>query len=139
MNVNTTPNAARGEAAITIGGEKHTIRFGMNVMRDVTKLTGLGTTEIAGMLHTNFAEASTALVACAVKRLPGYQAFTQDEAGDLLDGLAPDETELLGEAMTEAITVGPLLAALLKKVAAQQAELAPSENGTNTSNSLSVS
>nr|GFD49407.1 hypothetical protein [Tanacetum cinerariifolium] len=101
MDVNTTPNAARGEATITIGNEKHTIRFGMNVMRDVTKLTGLGTGEFANLLSTDFPEASTALVACAVKRLPGKEKFTQDDAGDLLDYLAanaPDETDALAEA-----------------------------------------
>jgi hypothetical protein len=139
MEVNTTPNAARGEATITIGGEKHTIRFGMNVMRDVTKLTGLGTGEFANLLSTDFPEASTALVACAVKRLPGKQAFTQDDAGDLIDKLAADENEALAEAMKEAVSVGPLMAALLKKVAAKQSALVPSENGINTSTSPSVS
>jgi hypothetical protein len=139
MEVNTTPNTASGEATITIDGQQHTIRFGMNVMRDVTKLTGLGTGEFANLLSTDFPEAATALVACAVKRLPGKQHFTQDDAGDLIDKLAADENEMLAEAMTEAVSVGPLMAALLKKVAAKQSALLPSENGTSTSNSLSAS
>jgi len=139
MELNTTPNAVRGEATITIDGTPHTIRFGMNVMRDVTKLTGLGTGEFANLLSTDFPEASTALVACAVKRLPGKQNFTQDDAGDLIDKLEATENEALAEAMTEAVSVGPLMAALLKKVAAKQSALLPSANGTTTSTSLSVS
>jgi len=139
MQVNPIPNTARGEATITIGGEKHTIRFGMNVMRDVTKLTGLGTGEFANLLSTDFPEASTALVACAVKRLPGKQNFTQDDAGNLIDALAPEENDMLAEAMQEAVSVGPLMAALLKKVAAKQSGLALSESGTSTSNSPSAS
>lgn len=139
MEANTTPNAARGEATITIGGQTHPIRFGMNVMRDVTKLTSLGTSEFASLISTDFPEAATALVACAVRRhVPGQEKFSQDDAGDLLDGLTAEEADSLGDAMTEAVSVGPLMAALLRKVAAKQAESAPSENGTSTSTSLSV-
>jgi hypothetical protein len=138
MEITTTPNPARGEATITIGGQKHTIRFGMNVMRDVTKLTGLGTGQFAQSLSTNFPEASTALLACAIKRLPGHDTFTQDDAGNFIDTLSPEENDALAEAMTEAIGVGPLMAALMAKVAAKQEALAPSENGTATSTSLSA-
>jgi hypothetical protein len=139
MEVNTTPNATRGEATLTIAGQPHTIRFGMNVMRDVTKLTGLGTGEFAQLLSTDFNEAATALVACAVKRyVPGQQAFTQDDAGELIDGLNAAENDGLAESIKETLSVGPLFAALTAKVSAKS-QPTPSENGTNTSTSPSES
>jgi hypothetical protein len=139
MEVNTTPNAARGEATLTIAGQPRKIRLSMNVMRDVTKLTGMGTGQFVELLSTDFDEAATALVACAVKRyVPGQQAFTQDDAGDLIDSLNPAENDALAEAIKETLRVGPLFAALTAKVSAQP-EPTPSENGTNTSTSPSVS
>jgi hypothetical protein len=138
MEVNTTLNAA----TITIAGQPHTIRFGMNVMRDVTKLTGLGPGDFAQLLSTDFNEAATALVACAVKRyVPGQQAFTQDDAGELIDCLNPTENDTLAAAIKETLSVGPLLASLMAKVtpSAVAPELTPSENGTSTSNSPSAS
>ena len=135
MEVNPTPNAARGEATITIAGQPHTIRFGMNVMRDVTKLTGLGTGDFAQLLSTDFNEAATALVACAVNRyVPGQPAFSQDDAGELIDCLSPTENDALAAAIKETLSVGPLLASLMAKVTppAVAPELTPSENGTST-------
>jgi hypothetical protein len=138
MQVNTTPNTARGEATLTVAGQPHTIRLGMNVMRDVTKLTGLGTSEFAQLLSTDFNEAATALVACAVKRyVPGQQAFTQDDAGELIDRLSPTENDALAAAIKETLNVGPLLASLMAKVTpkAVAPELMLGENGTSISNS----
>ncbi len=141
MEVNTTPNAARGEATITIAGAPHRLRFGMNVMRDVTKLTGLGTGEFAQLLSTDFNEAATALVACAVKRyVSGQESFTQDDAGELIDELNPSDTDALADAIKESLSVGPLMASLMAKVTPQAAPSpasVPSENGTSTSISLS--
>jgi hypothetical protein len=143
MDVNTTPNAARGEATITIGGQKHTIRFGMNVMRDVTKLTGLGTGEFAQLVSTNFNEAATVLVSCAVKRyVPNQENFSQDDAGELIDDLSIAENDALAEAMKESLGMGPLMAALTAKVSAQSnldQPNQPSENGTSISISPSES
>jgi len=125
MEANTTPNAARAEVTLIIAGQARKLRFGMNVMRDVTKLTGLGTSEFAGLLSTDFNEAATALVACAVKRyVPGCEQFTQDEAGELIDELSPAATDALAEALKETLSVGPLMGALLAKVAPQSAPAA---------------
>ena len=127
MNASTTPNAAHGEVTLIISGQPHLLRFGMNVMRDVTKLTGLGTSEFAALLSTDFNEAATALVACAVKRYaPGHENFTQDDAGELIDELRhnPAANDALAEALKETLSVGPLMGALLAKVAPQPAPAA---------------
>jgi|GEM_PF-3468825 len=135
MNAPTISNTARGEATITIAGAPHLLRFGMNVMRDVTKLTGLGTSEFAALLSTDFNEAATALVACAVKRyVPGCETFSQDDAGELIDGLSPAENDELADALKETLSVGPLMGALLAKVAPQSgpSTSALPTNGTST-------
>jgi len=125
MEINTLPNAARGEVTMPINGQPHKLRFGMNVMRDVTKLTGLGTSEFASLLSTDFNEAATALVSCAVRRyVPGCEAFTQDDAGELIDSLNPANNEALADALKETLRVGPLMGALLAKVAPQPAPAA---------------
>ena len=141
MSPTSTPTAARGEVTLTIAGNQVPLRFGMNVMRDLTKLTGKGPAEFAAFLGENFDEATTAIVACAVKRATNAE-FTQDDAGDLLDALSPVENDALAEAITEAVSVGPLMAALLAKIAAKTPSPVPevpSESGTNTSTSLSAS
>ena len=144
MNINTTPNTARGEATLTIAGQPHTIRFGLNVLRDWTKLTGKKPTEFGQMLSDDYTEALTSLLACAVRRfVPGQADFTQDEAGDLIDTLTPGEAASIGEAITEAVTTGdPLMAALSKQVAAKNQALrqtAPTESGTASSTLASAS
>jgi len=143
MEVNTTPNPARGEALITIAGAPQRLRFGMNVMRDVTKLTGLGTSEFAQLLSTDFNEAATALLSCAVRRyVPGQDQFSQDDAGELIDELNPTDTDALADAIKESLSVGPLMASLMAKVTPQAAPgpaSVPSENGASTSTSHSAS
>jgi hypothetical protein len=144
MVVNTTPNTARGEAHITIAGQAHPIRFGMNVLRDWTKLTGKKPTEFGALLSDDYTEALTSLLSCAVRRfVPDQQAFTQDDAGDLIDVMTKEEAESIGEAITEAVTTGdPLMAALSKQVAAKNKalrETPQSENGTDSSTSDSAS
>ena len=144
MEVNTTPNAARGEAAITIAGQTYPIRFGLNVLRDWTKLTGKKPTDFGALLSDDYTEALTSLLACAVRRcVPDQQAFTQDNAGDLIDALSAGEAASIGEAITEAVTTGdPLMAALSKQVAAKNKALRASlqsENGTDSLTSDSAS
>ena len=144
MEVNTTPNPARGEATITIAGQAYPIRFGLNVLRDWTKLTGKKPTEFGQLLSDDYTEALTSLLACAVRRgVPGQSAFTQDDAGDLIDLMPEQEAVSIGEAITEAVTTGdPLMAALSKQVAAKNKALrekAQSENGTASSTSDSAS
>lgn len=144
MEVNTTPNAARGEATITIGGQAYSIRFGMNVLRDWTKQTGKKPTEFGQLLSDDYTEALTSLLACAVRRgVPGQAGFTQDDAGDLIDTLSAEEATGIGEAITEAVTTGdPLMAALSKQVAARNKALRESlqsENGTDSATSDSAS
>jgi hypothetical protein len=144
MEVLTTPNPARGEATITIAGQAHPVRFGLNVLRDWTKLTGKKPTEFGQMLSDDYTEALTSLLACAVRRcVPGQQDFTQDNAGDLIDEMGKEEAESIGEAITEAVTTGdPLMAALSKQVAAKNKALrekVQSESGTDSSTSDSAS
>ncbi len=137
----TAPNAARGEALLTIGGEQYPVRFGMNVMRDFSKLTGKAPSEFGALLGQDYIEALTGIVCCAVRRhVPRavFEAqFTQDDAADLIDGLSAEEVDALAEGITEAVSVGPLMAALMAKVTAKneasQPEATPPANGTSTS------
>ncbi|MGI4736330.1 MAG: hypothetical protein ACRYG7_14225 [Janthinobacterium lividum] len=139
--VGTHPNTARGEVSLTVGGSQYPVKFNMNVMRDWTKLTGRAPSEFGEVLSSDYTEALTSIITCAVRRfVPGavYPAgFTQDDAADLLDEMGPEEATNVAEAITEAVTVvNPLLAALSKQVAAKTAALhqvTPSENGPNIS------
>jgi hypothetical protein len=143
----TTPNTARGEVQLTIGGQQYPVRFGMNVMRDFTKLTGKAPSEFGRLLGEDYVEALSGLVYCAAKRyVPADQlpeGFYLDHAADLIDAMQPAEADEIGEAIVEAVTVGnPLLTALTAKVASKtQAvhEASLSESGTTSSTSLSVS
>ena len=143
----TTPNSARGEVLLTVAGQTYPVKFNLNVMRDWSKLTGKGPSEFGQLLSDDYTEALTSLITCAVRRfVPGavYPAgFSQDDAGDLLDEMSPDEATRIAEAITESITVvNPLLAALSKQVAAKNAALHPAippESGTSTSPSASAS
>jgi hypothetical protein len=137
MTPNNLPNTARGEATLTIAGQAYPIRFGMNVLRDWTKLTGKKPTEFGQLLSDDYTEALTSLLACAVRRcVPGQQEFTQDNAGDLIDLMPEEEAVSIGDAITEAVTTGdPLMAALSKQVAAKNKALREklqSENGTDS-------
>lgn len=141
-----TPNAARGEVSLNIAGTQSPVRFGMNVMRDFTKLTGKAPSEFGALLADDFNEALSGLVYCAVKRyvpadkLPA--GFDQDAACDLIEDFTTEEADAVADAITEAVTVGnPLLTSLTAKVASKNRELQPTqpENGTPTSTLPSAS
>jgi hypothetical protein len=124
MKATTNPNAARGEATLTIAGEKYTIRFGMNVMRDFTQLTGKAPSEFGQLLSTDYNEALSSIVYCAIKRyVPSEKLpaeFSQDAAADLIDAFTQQEADEVAEAITEAVTVGnTLLTSLTAKVASK--------------------
>lgn len=144
MKVATTPpNTARGEATITIGGKTHPIRFGMNVMRDVSKATNTKPSEFGALLSEDYDLALSAIVGAAIRRyVPTQAEITQDEVCDLIDALQPDEADAIAEAITEAVAVGnPLLQPLTAKVAAKSAAvaLASTKSGITTSTSDSAS
>ncbi len=142
----TTPTTARGEASLTIGGVAHPVRFGMNVMRDFTKLTGKAPSEFGQLLAEDYVEALSGLVYCAAKRyVPAGQlpeGFNPEAAADLIDSMSPAEADEVGEAIVEAVTVGNLLlTSLTAKVASrnQAARAAtPTESGSSTSTSPSA-
>ncbi|MVN78920.1 hypothetical protein GO988_21535 [Hymenobacter sp. HMF4947] len=142
----TVPNAARGEVTLTIAGAQHTIRFGMNVMRDFSKLTGRAPSEFGEVLGDDYTEALTGIVSCAITRyvpaedLPN--GFDQDAAADFIDALSREDADALAEAITEAVTVPPLMTSLMAKVKVKNqaaAGEALATNGTATSASHSVS
>jgi hypothetical protein len=144
--VTTTPNAARGEVSITIAGVAYPVRFGMNVMRDFTKLTGRAPSEFGQLLADDYNEALSGIVYCAVKRYVGADnlptGFDQDAACDLIEDLSLAEADAVADAIAEAVTVGnPLLTSLTAKVVSKSraAALTQPESGTNSSTSLSVS
>jgi hypothetical protein len=147
MKVANTPAVAPGESTVTIQGVAYKLRFSLNVLRDFSTLTGRGPSELGPMLTDNYAEALTALMACAVRRfVPSTvfpKGFSQDDAADLIDALPADEAKALAEAITEAIvSPNPLMAALTATVAAKNRARtlsATSESGTNTSTSDSAS
>jgi hypothetical protein len=143
----TAPNAARGEVYLTIGGKKYPVRFGMNVMRDFTKLTGAAPSDFGRLLGEDYVEALSGLVYCAAKRyvaadkLP--ENFDQDAAAELIDGMQADEADAIAEAIVEAVTVGnPLLTSLTAKVASRNQAVraaTQAQSGTPSSTLLSAS
>lgn len=144
MEVNTTPNTARGEVRLTVAGQQYPVRFNLNVMRDWSKLSGKPASSFGLAIIEDHIEAFSGVITCAVRRyVPGQADYTQDQAVDLLDEMPQSEADAVAEAITEATTtVNPLLAAMNEKVAAKtqaQAQPAPSESGTTSATSLSVS
>jgi hypothetical protein len=135
--VRTTPSAARGEVSLTISGKQYPVRFGMNVMRDFTKLTGKAPSEFGRLLGEDYVEALSGLVYCAAKRyVPANELpvdFSQDHAADLIDGMLPAEADEIGEAIVEAVTVGnPLLTAKVASRNLAVRESTQPESGTNS-------
>lgn len=138
MNVTTNASLARGEVSLTVKGTPYPICFNLNVLRDFSRLTGRGPSELGQLLTENYAEALTALLTCAVRRfVPGTADFSQDDAGDLIQQLPAEEAQALAEAITEAIIApDPLMAALTATVAARSTpRQTPAKNGTSTSTS----
>ncbi|MGI4822247.1 MAG: hypothetical protein ACRYFV_13640 [Janthinobacterium lividum] len=125
MKANKTPNAARGEVSLAFGGQKHPVRFNMNVMRDFSKLTGRAPSEFGNVLGEDYTEALTAIVSCAVNRFVPAEflpnGFTQDDAADYIDDLSKEDADALAEAITEAVTVPPLMTSLMAKVKVKNA------------------
>jgi hypothetical protein len=139
----TTPNVARGEVLITIAGTQYPVRFGMNVMKDFSKLTGKAPSELGVALSENPDNTLGSLVLLAIRRyVPGQAEIAEEVVYDLIDGLSAEEIDAITEAITEAVAVGnPLLLPLSAKVAARgkaAAESIASENGTSSSTSLSA-
>jgi hypothetical protein len=131
MEVLTAPNAARGEVTLPLAGGPVTVRFGMAVMRAVTKQSGKTLAEFMAYLGEDYLAAVPLLVAAAVNLYaPGVCAaqstpFDEDAAALLIDSLSEAQGQALGNAIAEAlaVTAGPLMGALLAKVA----EKAPSQ------------
>ena len=136
-----SPSLPPGQVQLTINAAQHPIQFNLNVLRDFTRLTGRGPSELGPMLAENYAETLTALLTCAVRRfVPGAADFSQDDAGDLIQQLPVAEAKALAEAITEAIIApDPLMAALTATVAARStSRQTPSVNGTSISTSASA-
>ncbi|MGI4865356.1 MAG: hypothetical protein ACRYFZ_15650 [Janthinobacterium lividum] len=145
MEVNTTPNTARGEVKITIAGQQYPVRFNLNVMRDWSKLTGQAATQFGMAIVLDHVEAFSGVIACAIRRyVPGHADYTQEQAVDLLEEMSQPEADAIAEALTEATTtVNPLLAAMNQSVAAKNLEnvqlSAPAESGATSLTSDSAS
>lgn len=116
-----TPNTARGEVKLTIGGEQHAVRFGLNVMRDWSKQTDKAPSEFGVQLEENHVETLAVFLGCAVRRYVPGSEFTSDDAADLIEDMTPDEANAVAEAILEAVSIDPLAAALRKQVAAKAA------------------
>jgi hypothetical protein len=138
------PNAARGEVQLTIAGEQYAVRFGLNVMRDWSKLSDKAPSEFGVQLEENHVETLAVFLSCAVRRYVPAAAlsggFGPDEAADLIESMSPDEADAVAEAILEAVSIDPLAAALRKQVAAKAAaQKAQQKNGGATSISGSAS
>jgi hypothetical protein len=134
----SAPNAARGEASITIAGQQYPIRFSLNVLRDWTKFSGRAASEFGLALVEDHIEAFSGIITCAVRRfVPPHAEFTQEAAIDLLDEMSQPEADALAKAIMEATTtVNPLLAAMSRQLAVQNQAAAspatPAEVATNS-------
>lgn len=125
-----SPSAFAGEVCVTLGDAKRTFRFGMNTLRDYTALTGTPAGGFAADLNADYNTALLNLVYCGVKRYVPATAlpedFSLDVLGDWMDGLSPEDSNTLAEAIMQALnpTKGgnPLMAALLHKLTPPTAE-----------------
>lgn len=142
MEVTTTPNAARGEVQLTVGGQQFPVRFSLSVLHDYTRATGYGLTDIAVQLGEDLLGTIGQLLTCAVRRyVPGAQVpadFGVADALDLMEDMNATESDAVAEAIWAAIKVdqNPLLAALIAK--APKSQSAPSDTGASSSTSLSA-
>jgi hypothetical protein len=137
-------NTARGQATITIAGQKYPVKFNLNVLRDWTKLTGRAASEFGLAIAEDHIEAFSGLILCAIRRhVASHAEYTQEQVVDLLDDMSQPEADELAEAITEAtMAVSPLLASMSKQLAAKAQALnasTPSENGATGTTSDSAS
>lgn len=118
MSLQPTAPAYNGKVTVTLGGQPRALQFGMNTLRDYTKLAG-GT---AGGLGADLArdpnEALLNLVFCAISRytpqaeLP--DGFLIDHVADWIDEMSAADGTLLSQAIAHSIqTHNPLMSALL--------------------------
>lgn len=144
LNPQPTATAYTGEVTVTLGGAARTFGFGINTMRDYTKLTGTPAGGFAADLAADLTNTMVNLVYCALKRyVPADQLpedFTVDHAADWIDGMNPADAEKLADTVLHSVrTANPLTAALVAKL--KPLTPAPSEgtDGTTSSTSPSVS
>ncbi len=141
MKASTNPpiaNAARGEAILTIDGEKHFVKFNLRVLYAWTQLTGKAPSEFGLEIDENHIGALSGILLCAVRLfVPGKETYTQEEAMDLMQDMNAEEAEGLADAIILAVTPDPLTAALRKQVAAKAAaKKAENKSGADTSISV---
>lgn len=134
-----TPNAARGEVALVVAGQSLLLKFNLHALYAWTQLTGHAPSQFGEQLDVNYIATLSELIACAVQQA-GVPGFSQDDAIELIQGLSEQEGDQLAEAIMQAVTPDPLVAALRKRIAAKQAQqLEGTVNGAATSNSPSAS
>lgn len=130
MEVNTTPNPARGEVAIILGGQPLTLRFNLRTLHDFTSTSGLKLTDLGPALTDDTFGTVGGLVASAV-RCATNKPFSVGDALDVLDSLSESENQAVIAAVVEAIRVdrSPLFKALIAQLPQQSA---PEPNGAST-------
>jgi hypothetical protein len=120
-NVNTTPNAARGEVTVVIAGQQYQMRFSLAVLHDYTRATGHGITDIGEQLNADLLGTIGELLAAAVRRFvpTGVRPadFDAGHALDLIEEMGKTEADAVAEAIWAAVKVdeNPFLAALIAK------------------------
>lgn len=136
MNVNTTPNAARGEVTVTIAGQSYPLRFSLAVLSDYTRATGHGITSIGEQLNADLLGTIGELLAAAVRRFVPTGArpadFDAGHALDLIEEMGQAEADAVAEAIWAAVKVdeNPFITALIAKAPkAPKPASAPNDNG----------
>ncbi len=140
MNVNTTPNAARGEVAVVIAGQALTLRFSLAVLHDYTTAKKCKLPQVLNDMAEDTLGTMADLLAIAVRRA-GQGNFTAADALELSQELTQEQGDAMAAAIWSALKINqnPLLKALI----AQSPTPAPKQEettiGSNTSTSLSAS
>lgn len=145
MEVNTTPNPARGEITLLIAGQPQKLRFSLRTLHDYTTRTGHKLLDLGSRLTEDFIGVVGELVTSAVRCCAAPSAaagFDVGQALDLVDGLSKADTNELMHVIMQAVKVNeaPLFQALI----AQAPQPAPKNeetatNGASTSTSASAS
>ncbi len=115
------PQTSRGEVSVALGGKPRQFKFGMNVLRDYSKLVGKPAGSLGQDFHDDLQGTLLLLTYCAVRRyVPANELpadFTEDTVGDWLDDISEVDAESLTGALLQSVRTGnPMVAATLKQL-----------------------
>ncbi len=140
MNVNTTPNAARGEVTVTIAGQPVALRFSLAVLHDYTTAKRCKIPQVLQDMAEDTLGTMADLLAIAVRRA-GKPDFTTADALELSQELTQEQGNAMASAIWLALKIdqNPLLKALIAQAPTPAPKQQESTTGDSTSTLLTAS